>query len=70
MLTVSRAENRLLPDPNNAEYRVMSPASFTPEQDLHFVLCARRRLAELVELRTYALGLKKRSIPHLGSAQN
>jgi RNA polymerase sigma-70 factor, ECF subfamily len=31
---------------------------------------ARRRLAELVELRTYALGLKKRSIPHLGSAQN
>jgi hypothetical protein len=39
MLTVSRAENRLLPDPNNAEYRVMSPASFTPEQDLHFVLC-------------------------------
>jgi RNA polymerase sigma-70 factor, ECF subfamily len=31
---------------------------------------ARRRFAELVELRTYALGLKKRSIPHLGSAQN
>jgi hypothetical protein len=25
--------------PNNTEYRVMSPASFTPEQDLHFVLC-------------------------------
>jgi hypothetical protein len=25
-LTASRAENRLLPDPNNAEYRVMSPA--------------------------------------------
>jgi RNA polymerase sigma-70 factor (ECF subfamily) len=31
---------------------------------------ARRQLAELAELRTYALGLKKRSIPHLGSAQN
>jgi hypothetical protein len=28
-----------MPDPNNAEYRVMSPASLAPEQDLHFVLC-------------------------------
>jgi RNA polymerase sigma-70 factor (ECF subfamily) len=31
---------------------------------------ARRRLAELVELRTYALGLKKCAIPHLSSAAN
>jgi hypothetical protein len=38
-LTASRAENKLLPDRNNAEYRVMSPASLVPEQDLHFVLC-------------------------------
>jgi hypothetical protein len=38
-LTALLAENRLLPDPNNAEYRVMSPASLAPEQDLHFVLC-------------------------------
>jgi RNA polymerase sigma-70 factor (ECF subfamily) len=29
---------------------------------------ARRRLAEFVELRTYALGLKKCVLPHLGSA--
>jgi hypothetical protein len=28
-----------VPDPNNVEYRVMSPASLAPEQDLHFVLC-------------------------------
>ena len=34
MLTVLKA-----PGPINAEYRVMSPVSFVPEQDLHFVLC-------------------------------
>jgi hypothetical protein len=38
-LTTWRAENRLLADPNNAEYRVMSPESLAPELDLHFVLC-------------------------------
>jgi hypothetical protein len=38
MLTVLTAENTL-PGPINAEYRVMSPVSLVPEQDLHFVLC-------------------------------
>ena len=38
MLTVLKAENTLS-DPVNAEYRVMSPVSLVPEQDLHFVLC-------------------------------
>jgi hypothetical protein len=38
MLTVLKAENTL-PGPINAEYRVMSPVSLVPEQDLHFVLC-------------------------------
>jgi hypothetical protein len=28
-----------MPDLRDREYRVMSQASFTPEQDLHFVLC-------------------------------
>jgi hypothetical protein len=37
MLTVLIAENTL-PGPINAEYRVMSPVSLVPEQDLHFVL--------------------------------
>jgi hypothetical protein len=35
MLTVLKAENTLS-DPVNAEYRVMSPVSLVPEQDLHF----------------------------------
>lgn len=38
MLTVLKAENTLS-DPINAKYRVMSPVSLLPEQDLHFVLC-------------------------------
>jgi hypothetical protein len=38
MLTVLTAENTLF-DPINAKYRVMSPVSLVPEQDLHFVLC-------------------------------
>jgi hypothetical protein len=38
MLTVLKAENTLS-DPINAKYRVMSPVSLVPEQDLHFVLC-------------------------------
>jgi hypothetical protein len=38
MLTVLTAENTLT-GPTNAEYRVMSPVSFVPDQDLHFVLC-------------------------------
>jgi hypothetical protein len=38
MLTVLTAENTLT-GPTNAEYRVMSPVSLVPEQDLHFVLC-------------------------------
>jgi hypothetical protein len=38
MLTVLKAENTL-PGPINAEFRVMSPVSLVPEQDLHFVLC-------------------------------
>ena len=38
MLTVLKTENTLS-DPINAEYRVMSPVSLVPEQDLHFVLC-------------------------------
>jgi hypothetical protein len=38
MLTVLKAENTLSA-PINAEYRVMSPVSLVPEQDLHFVLC-------------------------------
>jgi hypothetical protein len=38
MLTVLTAENKLF-DPINAKYRVMSPISLVPEQDLHFVLC-------------------------------
>jgi hypothetical protein len=38
MLTVLKAENTLSA-PINAEYRVMSPLSLVPEQDLHFVLC-------------------------------
>jgi hypothetical protein len=39
MLTASGAENTLLSAPINAEYRVMSPAFFALDQDLHFVLC-------------------------------
>jgi hypothetical protein len=39
MLTASGAQNTLLSDTINADYRVMSPAPFAPEQDLHFVLC-------------------------------
>ena len=39
MLTVLKTENTLLSDPINAEYVVMSLASFPPERDLHFVLC-------------------------------
>jgi hypothetical protein len=38
MLTVLTTENTLS-DPINAKYRVMSPVSLVPEQDLHFVLC-------------------------------
>jgi hypothetical protein len=38
MLTVLTTENTLS-GPINAEYRVMSPISLVPEQDLHFVLC-------------------------------
>jgi hypothetical protein len=38
MLTVHNTENTLS-DPINAEYRIMSPLSLVPEQDLHFVLC-------------------------------
>jgi hypothetical protein len=38
MLTVLTAENTLS-DPINAQHRVMSPVSFVPDQDLHFVLC-------------------------------
>jgi hypothetical protein len=38
MLTVLKTENTLV-DPINTEYRVMSPVSLVPEQDLHFVLC-------------------------------
>src|SRR5262245_18532217 len=38
MLTVLTTENTLS-GPINAEYRVMSPMSLVPEQDLHFVLC-------------------------------
>ena len=38
MLTVLTTENTLSA-PINAEYRVMSPVSLVPEQDLHFVLC-------------------------------
>jgi hypothetical protein len=38
MLTVLKAENTLSA-PINAKYRVMSPVSLVPEQDLHFVLC-------------------------------
>ena len=38
MLTVLTTEHTLS-DPVNAEYRVMSPVSLVPEQDLHFVLC-------------------------------
>jgi hypothetical protein len=38
MLTVLTTENTLS-DPNNAKYRVMSPVTLVPEQDLHFVLC-------------------------------
>ena len=38
-MTASQAENRPLPDHNRVAYRTMSPASFVPEQDLHFVLC-------------------------------
>ena len=38
MLTVLTTENTRS-DPINAKYRVMSPVSLVPEQDLHFVLC-------------------------------
>jgi hypothetical protein len=38
MLTVLTTENTLS-DTINAKYRVMSPVSLIPEQDLHFVLC-------------------------------
>jgi hypothetical protein len=38
MLTVLTTENTLS-DPISAKYRVMSPVSLVPEQDLHFVLC-------------------------------
>jgi hypothetical protein len=38
MLTVLTTENTLS-DASNAKYRVMSPVSFVPEEDLHFVLC-------------------------------
>jgi hypothetical protein len=38
MLTVLTTEHTLS-DPNNAKYRVMSPVTLVPEQDLHFVLC-------------------------------
>jgi hypothetical protein len=37
MLTVLTTENTLSA-PINAEYRVMSPVSLVPEQDLHFVV--------------------------------
>ena len=43
MLTVLTTENTLS-DPINAKYRVMSPVSLVPEQDLHFVLCDPVRL--------------------------
>src|SRR6516165_1631056 len=38
MLTVLKDENTLSA-PINAKYRVISPVSLVPEQDLHFVLC-------------------------------
>jgi hypothetical protein len=38
MLTVLTTGNTLS-DPISAKYRVMSPVSLVPEQDLHFVLC-------------------------------
>jgi hypothetical protein len=38
MLTVLKDENTLSAA-INAKYRVMSPVSLVPEQDLHFVLC-------------------------------